>query len=36
VMFITIAICLPFMGGALGKFATELYGHIAAGGIGAG
>lgn len=36
VMFITIAICLPFMGGALGKFAIELYGRIAAGGIGAG
>ncbi len=36
VMFITIAICLPFMGGALGKFATKLYGRIAVGGIGGG
>lgn len=36
VMFITIAISLPFMGGALGKFATSLYEMIAAGGIGAG
>ena len=36
IMFITIALCLPFMGGALGRFATELYARIAAGGIGAG
>lgn len=36
IMFIVISICLPFMGGALGKFAIELYGRIAAGGIGAG
>lgn len=36
VMFIVIAICLPFMGGALGGFAIELYGRIAAGGVGAG
>ena len=36
VMFVTIALCLPFMGGALGKFAVELYGHIATGGIGGG
>ena len=36
VMFIVIALCLPFMGGALGRFAIELYGRIAAGGIGAG
>jgi len=36
VMFIVIALCLPFMGGALGHFATELYARIAAGGIGGG
>ncbi|NNE41190.1 MAG: flagellar biosynthesis protein FliQ [Marinicaulis sp.] len=36
IMFITIAICLPFMGGALGRFATELYARIATSGIGGG
>ncbi len=36
VMFIVIAICLPFMGGALGRFATALYARIAAGGLGVG
>lgn len=36
VMFIVIAVCLPFMGGALGRFATSLYDLIAAGGVGAG
>ena len=36
VMFVVIAISLPFMGGALGRFATELYARIAAGGLGAG
>ena len=33
VMFIVIALCLPFMGGALGRFSTELYAHIASGGV---
>jgi len=36
VMFVVIAVSLPFMGGALGRFATELYARIAAGGLGAG
>ena len=36
VMFIVIAISLPFMGGALGKFSISLYDMIAAGGIGGG
>jgi flagellar biosynthetic protein FliQ len=36
VMFVVIALCLPFMGGTLGRFATELYAHIAAGGFGGG
>ena len=36
VMFIVIAISLPFMGGALGKFSIGLYDMIAAGGIGGG
>ncbi len=36
VMFLVIALCLPFMGSALGRFAIELYAHIAAGGPGAG
>ena len=31
VMFITLAIFLPFMGSVLGRFATKLYGLIAAG-----
>ena len=34
IMFIVIAFCLPFMGSALGRFAIELYGRIASGGIG--
>jgi flagellar biosynthetic protein FliQ len=32
VMFAVIAIALPFMGSALGGFATKLYAMIAAGG----
>ncbi|MGE0409682.1 MAG: flagellar biosynthetic protein FliQ [Amphiplicatus sp.] len=32
VMFVTIAIALPFMGAVLGGFAVKLYGLIAAGG----
>lgn len=32
VMFAVIAIALPFMGSALGAFATKLYAMIAAGG----
>lgn len=36
VMFVVIALCLPFMGGALGRFAIDLYERIAAGGIGGG
>ena len=36
VMFIVIAVSLPFMGGALGGFATSLYDMIASGGVGAG
>jgi len=36
VMFIVIAVSLPFMGSALGTFAVNLYEMIAAGGIGAG
>ncbi|MEL7490118.1 MAG: flagellar biosynthetic protein FliQ [Pseudomonadota bacterium] len=33
VMFIVIALSLPFMGAALGEFATKLYAMIAAGGV---
>jgi len=33
VMFIVIAISLPFMGAALGGFATKLYAMIASGGL---
>ena len=33
VMFIVIALTLPFMGQALGEFAVRLYGMIASGGI---
>jgi flagellar biosynthetic protein FliQ len=33
VMFAVIAITLPFMGAALGDFATKLYAMIAAGGV---
>lgn len=33
VMFVVIAIALPFMGATLGGFATRLYGLIAAGGV---
>lgn len=35
VMFLVIAVALPFMGATLGDFATRLYGLIAAGGVGA-
>lgn len=31
VMFIVLAIALPFMGGVLGRFAQKLYGLIASG-----
>lgn len=31
VMFIVLAIALPFMGSVLGRFATKLYGLIASG-----
>lgn len=33
VMFLVISLCLPMMGGALGRFAIGLYDQIAAGGI---
>lgn len=33
IMFIVIALSLPFMGAALGEFATKLYAMIAAGGV---
>lgn len=33
VMFVVIAIALPFMGASLGAFSTKLYGMIAAGGL---
>lgn len=33
VMFIVIAISLPFMGAALGEFSTKLYAMIAGGGV---
>ncbi|MEE2690292.1 MAG: flagellar biosynthesis protein FliQ [Pseudomonadota bacterium] len=33
VMFIVIALALPFMGAALGGFAVRLYAMIAAGGV---
>lgn len=36
VMFLVMAVSLPFMGGALGRFAVELYARIAAGGLGPG
>lgn len=36
IMFIVIAMCLPFMGGALGRFSIDLYARIASGGFGAG
>lgn len=36
VMFLVIALCLPFMGSALGRFSVELYARIAAGGIAGG
>ena len=36
VMFLVIALALPFMGGVLGRFSIELYAHIASGGVGGG
>lgn len=33
VMFIVLSVALPFMAGALGGFATRLYGMIASGGV---
>lgn len=35
VMFITLAIALPFMGSALGRFTMKIFALIAAGGAGA-
>lgn len=35
VMFLVIAVALPFMGAALGDFSTKLYAMIADGGVGA-